>query len=65
MDEEEQRVVDYSIDPLVVDNNFQRSILSKIAEAGQAVEKLLGTAQDIEGVIKDGELYLVQTRPQM
>jgi alpha-glucan,water dikinase len=28
-------------------------------------KKLLGSAQDIEGVIKDGELYIVQTRPQM
>eukprot|EP00250_Pteridium_aquilinum_P019663 c24519_g4_i1 orf=33-4475(-) len=65
MDLEEERVVDYSIDPLVVDSTFQKSILSKIAEAGAAVEKLYGTAQDIEGVIKDGELYLVQTRPQM
>ena len=65
MDEEEQRVVDYSIDPLVIDDGFQKSILSKIAEAGAAVEELLGSAQDIEGVIKDGELYLVQTRPQM
>lgn len=65
MDVEEEIVVDYSKDPIVVDKEFQKSILSKIAEAGAAVEKLYGTAQDIEGVIKDGELYLVQTRPQM
>lgn len=65
MDEEEQMVVDYSTDALVVDSEFQKSLLSKIAEAGAAVEKLYGTAQDIEGVIKEGELYLVQTRPQM
>ncbi|KAI5078481.1 hypothetical protein GOP47_0006152 [Adiantum capillus-veneris] len=65
MDVEEERVVDYASDPLVVDSEFQKSMLSKIAEAGAAVEKLYGTAQDIEGVIKDGELYLVQTRPQM
>ncbi|MCO5597363.1 hypothetical protein L7F22_051439 [Adiantum nelumboides] len=65
MDVEEEIVVDYSSDPLIVDMEFQKSVLSKIAEAGAAVEKLYGTAQDIEGVIKDGELYLVQTRPQM
>jgi hypothetical protein len=29
------------------------------------IEKLYKRAQDIEGVIKDGELYIVQTRPQM
>lgn len=65
MDQEEERVVDYSSDPLIVDDDFQRSILSKIAEAGASVEELYGSAQDIEGVIKEGELYLVQTRPQM
>eukprot|EP00249_Psilotum_nudum_P023740 c28967_g1_i1 orf=621-4901(-) len=65
MDKEEEKVVDYSSDPLVVDCNFQKSILSKIAEAGAAVEELYGFAQDIEGAIKDGELYIVQTRPQM
>ncbi|KAH7423050.1 hypothetical protein KP509_12G037200 [Ceratopteris richardii] len=65
MDVEEELVVDYSCDPLVVDIDFQKAILSKIAEAGAAVETLYGTPQDIEGVIKDGEIYLVQTRPQM
>ncbi|KAH9535846.1 hypothetical protein CY35_17G074900 [Sphagnum magellanicum] len=65
MDEEEERLVDYSTDHLILDEAFQKSILTKIAEAGYAVEKLLGSAQDIEGVIKDGELYIVQTRPQM
>ncbi|KAG0553488.1 hypothetical protein KC19_12G015100 [Ceratodon purpureus] len=65
MDVEEERVVDYSSDHLILDEAFQKTILTKIAEAGYAVEKLLGSAQDIEGVIKDGELYIVQTRPQM
>lgn len=65
MDLEEERVVDYSSDHLILDETFQKNILTKIAEAGYAVEKLLGSAQDIEGVIKDGKLYIVQTRPQM
>jgi alpha-glucan,water dikinase len=65
MDHEEERVVDYSSDHLILDEAFQKTILTKIAEAGYAVEKLLRSAQDIEGVIKDGELYIVQTRPQM
>lgn len=65
MDEEEEKVVDYSTDHLILDEAFQKSVLTKIAEAGYAVEKLLGSAQDIEGVVKDGELYIVQTRPQM
>jgi alpha-glucan,water dikinase len=65
MDQEEKRLIDYSTDKLIADMNFQSSILSKIATAGSVIEKLYKRAQDIEGVIKDGELYIVQTRPQM
>ncbi|KAL0408586.1 UNVERIFIED_CONTAM: Alpha-glucan water dikinase, chloroplastic [Sesamum radiatum] len=65
MDEEEKVIVDYSSDPLIVDGNFRRSILSSIARAGSAIEDLYGSAQDIEGVVKDGKIYVVQTRPQM
>ncbi|XP_042753569.1 alpha-glucan water dikinase, chloroplastic isoform X1 [Lactuca sativa] len=65
MDEEEKVVLDYSSDPLMVDGNFQKSILSSIARAGDAIEKLYGSPQDIEGVVRDGKIYVVQTRPQM
>lgn len=65
MDEEEKVVLDYSSDPLMVDGNFQKSILSSIARAGDAIEKLYGSPQDIEGVVREGKIYVVQTRPQM
>ena len=65
MDEEEQVVLDYSSDPLIVDENFRQSILSSIAQAGNEIEALYGSPQDIEGVIRDGKLFVVQTRPQM
>ncbi|EOY00563.1 Pyruvate phosphate dikinase, PEP/pyruvate binding domain isoform 1 [Theobroma cacao] len=65
MDEEEKVVLDYSSDPLINDGNFQQSILSSIARAGNAIEELYGSPQDIEGVIRDGKVYVVQTRPQM
>lgn len=65
MDKEEKVVVDYSTDPLMVDDNFRHSILTSIARAGNAIEELYGSPQDIEGVIRDGKLYVVQTRPQM
>lgn len=65
MDEEEQVVLDYSSDPLMVDDDFRHSILSSIARAGSAIEELYGSPQDIEGAIRDGKLYVVQTRPQM
>lgn len=65
MDKEEERVIDYSSDPMIVDPDFRQRMLSKIAAAGEAIEKFLGSPQDIEGVIKNGEIYVVQTRPQM
>ncbi|XP_047318795.1 alpha-glucan water dikinase, chloroplastic [Impatiens glandulifera] len=65
MDEEEKVVIDYSSDKLMVDGNFRESILTSIAKAGNAIEELYGSPQDIEGVVKDGKIYVVQTRPQM
>ena len=65
MDEEDKVVLDYTTDPLITDDSFQKKILSDIARAGDAIEKLYGTPQDIEGVIRDGKLYVVQTRPQV
>lgn len=40
-------------------------MLSSIARAGYAIEELYGSPQDIEGVVKDGKIFVVQTRPQM
>eukprot|EP00262_Sarcandra_glabra_P002082 TRINITY_DN1233_c0_g1_i1.p1 TRINITY_DN1233_c0_g1~~TRINITY_DN1233_c0_g1_i1.p1 ORF type:complete len:1466 (+),score=298.47 TRINITY_DN1233_c0_g1_i1:171-4568(+) len=65
MDEEEKVVLDYSSDPLIIDENFRNSILSSIARAGSSIEELYGSPQDIEGVVKDGKIFVVQTRPQM
>lgn len=65
MDEEEKRAIDYSSDLLITDHNFRQSVLSKIALAGFEIEQLYKSPQDVEGVIKNGELYVVQTRPQM
>ncbi|CAM6096451.1 unnamed protein product [Calypogeia fissa] len=61
----DEKVVDYCSDPLLLNLYFQKSVLSKIAAAGATIEEVYGSPQDIEGVIKDGELYVVQTRPQM
>ena len=66
MDKEETVHADYSSDPLVWDAAFQSDLLARIAEAGVAIEAALdGVPQDIEGVVKDGEIYVVQTRPQV
>lgn len=65
MDEEDEIVLDYTTDPLIVDRRFRNSILSSIARAGHAIEELYGSPQDVEGVVRDGKIYVVQTRPQM
>lgn len=66
MDKEEEVVLDYTTDPLVTDCNLCNSILSNIARVGYEIEKLYdGSPQDIEGVVRDGKIYVVQTRPQM
>lgn len=65
MDKEESMVLDCSIDPMIVDKSFQISLFSKVAEAGKIIETLYGRPQDIEGVIKDGIVYVVQTIPQV
>lgn len=65
MDKEEKIVLDYSSDRVVIDTAFQVSLLSRIAEAGKTIEGLYGCPQDIEGVVKDGLIYVVQSRPQI
>ncbi|CAM0912166.1 unnamed protein product [Alopecurus aequalis] len=65
MDEEDQVVLDYTTDPLITDSGFRKSILSSIARSGHAIEELYGSPQDVEGAVKDGKIYVVQTRPQM
>ncbi|ESR61611.1 hypothetical protein CICLE_v10017434mg [Citrus x clementina] len=65
MNDPEKVVLDYSRDPIVGDKSFQTSVFSKIAETGKIIESLYGYPQDIEGVLKDGLIYVVQARPQM
>jgi alpha-glucan,water dikinase len=41
-------------------------VMSDICKVGAAIEAALGSAQDIEGVVDpDGNVYVVQTRPQV
>lgn len=40
--------------------------MSDVVKVGAAIEAALGSAQDIEGVVDhDGNVYIVQTRPQV
>jgi alpha-glucan,water dikinase len=59
-----ETLVDYSQEPLVWDEAFRQNVLRQISDLGIEVERVLGSAQDIEGAITKGQIYLVQTRPQ-
>jgi len=58
--------VDYSTEPLMTDDAFRSELCRKIAQIGKAVEDTMdGSAQDVEGCVKDGVYYIVQARPQV
>ena len=63
MENNEEVVMVYSRDPMVVDLHFQSLIHSKIAEMGKIIEDLYGCPQDIEGVVHDGQVYVLQCKP--
>jgi alpha-glucan,water dikinase len=45
---------------------FRKDLLSRICKVGANIENVLGSAQDIEGVVDEaGKITVVQTRPQM
>jgi len=56
---------DYASDALIWDRNVQHETLSAVARAGVAIERALASPQDIEGCVRDGVVYVVQTRPQV
>lgn len=58
--------IDYSKERLMVDDEFCTFLMRGIAKIGVEVEEVMGgSPQDIEGCYKDGEFYVVQTRPQV
>jgi alpha-glucan,water dikinase len=66
MDETQLVRVDYNEDPITCDPEFRRKVMSDICKVGAAIEAAMGSAQDIEGVVDpDGNVYVVQTRPQV
>eukprot|EP00828_Plagiopyla_frontata_P024545 TRINITY_DN3133_c0_g1_i3.p1 TRINITY_DN3133_c0_g1~~TRINITY_DN3133_c0_g1_i3.p1 ORF type:complete len:644 (+),score=72.26 TRINITY_DN3133_c0_g1_i3:1109-3040(+) len=55
----------YSSDKLMLDDNFQTQFMKQITSIALQIEKVYGTAQDIEGCYWKDEYYVVQTRPQV
>ncbi len=58
------KTLDYSRIPFSRDPDFRQRILDRLATLAGAVEKAFGRPQDIEGTIRNGEISLVQSRPQ-
>jgi alpha-glucan,water dikinase len=64
-EEPEHRLLDYREEKLVWDAAFRAKLLQAIARIGVEVERLLGSAQDIEGAVVGDRFHVVQTRPQV
>lgn len=61
-----EATIDYAHDPLVESDQFREQLLEKIFAVGKKTEAAMGgVPQDIEGVVKDGDVHVVQTRPQI
>eukprot|EP00854_Cymbomonas_tetramitiformis_P001462 gene1462-2085_t len=66
-DEPVEEAVDYTGEDLMWDSAFRTTLLAQLAQVGANVETALkGVPQDIEGTVgPDGEVYVVQARPQI
>jgi alpha-glucan,water dikinase len=64
-EEPERHLLDYRGEKLIWDAAFRDELLRGIARIGVEVERLLGSAQDIEGAVAGGKFHVVQTRPQV
>lgn len=57
---------DYSADRLINDTMYQNHILASIAAVCSDIERVAGSAQDIEGVVDwQDAIHIVQSRPQV
>ena len=59
-------VTDYSADRMVKDDEYRTHLLTDAAAVCVKIERITGSAQDIEGVIDFNDtVHIVQTRPQV
>lgn len=66
MEEAKSEVLRYAQEPVIVDKRVREDLIRKLNEVGKAVEQVFGgEAQDIEGVISNGKVFVVQSRPQV
>lgn len=57
--------VAYAAEPLVTDDAARTALCGRLGRLCVAVEAAMGGPQDIEGCVRGGELYVVQSRPQV
>lgn len=58
--------IDYATERIMSDDEFRDFLMRGIAKIGVEVEDIMeGAPQDIEGCFKDGDFYVVQSRPQV
>ena len=60
-----RRLVEYADEPLFWDPAFQVAIAARLGRLGAALEDAAGSAQDVEGALRGGRTYLLQSRPQI
>ncbi len=60
-----ERVLEYTHEPIVWNDDFRNALMGKILEVGTLIETLMGSPQDIEGAFRGGDYHVVQTRPQV
>ena len=66
MEEAKSETLRYKDERIVTDKSYRDNLISEIATLGIEVERVFdGEAQDIEGVVSNGRLFVVQSRPQV
>ena len=59
-----EETVDYSEQSLSTDPEARAIVGARLGRVGALLEQSLGSPQDVEGGIVDGDVYIVQSRPQ-
>lgn len=66
MDPAKEEIISYSKCEIVLNSAIREFLLKKVSEVGVLIEEIFcGVPQDIEGVIKNQQIFIVQSRPQV
>jgi alpha-glucan,water dikinase len=66
MEEAKSETLNYKTDKIMIDKQYRENIIRQLALVGVAIEQVFeGEAQDVEGVVSNGKVFIVQSRPQV